>query len=840
MVTAVTLLVGLIPISGAQAATGQVDLKVLVISSGNRSEDMALELMVRLLDRMGVPYDVLDSRRDALTDSALYIDPQHGRYNGVILTVSDLFQPGGGSGFSLDEWQRLHTYERTFGVRESVVSGWPTWDPSLDLDYGMGSVGSAASSAAQWRAPAGGTDLFEYVNVANPLTVSDFSFTGQPRNDGSGPTVSPLLVNPGDNSALISKLTYPDGREVLLSTIANAWYFLHSNVLAYEFVNFATRGLFIGNRQVHLSVHIDDLFIEDGVWDPVNNVVSANDFRMSPADLTTTLSNQNQFRTAHPLASGFLLQFAFNGYGAGNGTRILPNETYTTGADALLRSTAATTNYGSAATADLVRSTTQESRFVVRFDNQLALGDPTIASATLRLNANSTGTGSRPARVCRLTEDWTEGTGGSGGTTAGNVSWSRRTGTTNWATVGSSFDATNCVTFNLNYRGNTDVNITPILQQWAAGQPDFGVVVMATTNATQPVTLRTRESTTNRPALTLAFPVTAADPLTSAVVANRASFGFINHTYASRQMDRICPEEPNPQPPLCNVTNLQTVTNEINRNRTVWQRLGLPNFTEGTQYLLSDSHAGLHDRRSTEEDPSDDIPYPQGLNPNFFQGMQNLGVKYLASDSSRPNQDIEATAPGYTVFVSPRYPTAIWTNSTNPAEDTDQYNWIFHDRYIAAGQNPCTIPGAICATRTWEQILAAEADLTTLHMISGTMWPHYMHQINLRAYSGANQLTFDWLNAVMTRYEQSIKLPVLTLRPWEIGAIQQRLANARTQNVRGTLDLASGIVTLVANGAAQPTVTGLSGGAVYGGQRQSVVSVSSTPATFTADPALGI
>ena len=32
---------------------------------------------------------------------------------------------------------------------------------------------SVASTAAQWRTPAGGTELFEYVNTANPLDVTD-------------------------------------------------------------------------------------------------------------------------------------------------------------------------------------------------------------------------------------------------------------------------------------------------------------------------------------------------------------------------------------------------------------------------------------------------------------------------------------------------------------------------------------------------------------------------------------------------------------------------------------------------------------------------------------------
>ncbi len=852
LVITLTLMASLLPTAASAQAGLNVDLRVLVVSSGDRYEDAALPLMQRTLDNLGVPYDVLDSRRTDLTSAQLYNSVTSGKYNGIILTVSDLYQPSGGSGFTAAEWTLLRDYERTFLVRESIVSGFPLYDASLGLDYGMATVGSLAAGSGTWVAPAGGTDLFEYVNTTNPLDMpGGFAWTGVPRTgDPSAPTVTPLLVNPADNSFLISKLNYADGREVLLSTIANAWYFVHSYALAYEFVNFATKGVFIGSRQTYLSVHTDDLFIEDGIWDPANNVVSAIDYRMTPADVTRTIANQNAFKAAHPLASGYRTTFQFNGYGAGNGTRIIPNETYTPLADAQVRaqtcpiglpcSSTATKNYGADTVGAIDRTLEDNSRLLLRFDGQLALGAPNITAVTLRLTSSGLNLSSRPSRVCRVTEDWTEGVGKDSTDDTTNVSWQRRTGTTDWASAGGSYDAANCVTFNLKYTGTTSVNILPIFDQWAAGQPDYGVVVMATGNSVAPISVNTREATTGRPSLVLTFPTTPVDALTTAIVANKSQFTFSNHTYASRQMDRICPEEPNPQPVLCDVTNLLTATNEIARNRTVWRKLGLPDFAEGSTFLLTDSHAGVFDRRSTEENPDDDIPYPAGKNNNLFQAMVNLGVKYIATDSSRPGQDAEAFAPDYNVFTSPRYPSAIWVNSTTPDENTDQYNWIFHDRFVAMGQDPCQNLAAICTTRSWQQILDSEAELTTLHMLSGSMWPHYMHQSNLRAYDGVNQLQFDWLNAVMTRYERNIKLPVLTLKPWQIGAIEQRLSVAKTRNVRGNLDIATGRVTLVANGAAQPTVTGLAGGTTYGGQRQLVASVSATPTVFTVDRALGV
>jgi hypothetical protein len=267
----------------------------------------------------------------------------------------------------------------------------------------------------------------------------------------------------------------------------------------------------------------------------------------------------------------------------------------------------------------------------------------------------------------------------------------------------------------------------------------------------------------------------------------------------------------------------------------VWQALGLPNFTENLQYLLTDSHAGLHDRRSTEEDPTDDIPYPQGKNNNLFQALQDLGGKYIASDSSRPGQDQEAYAPGFNVFTSPRYPAAIWVNSSTPAQETDQYNWIFHDRFVAAGQDPCTNPAAICQTRTYQQIMDAEAQITLLHMLTYKRWPHYMHQINLRAYDGTHSIQFDWANSVMSLYDKYMKLPVKTLPGYQIGQLEEASAKAKAANVRGTLNVATGQVTLVANSAVSASVTGLAGGTVYGGQYQLQANVSATPATFTVN-----
>ena len=264
----------------ALAAT--LKLKVLIVSTGSSLEDSGLDLMDDVLAQMGVPFDVLDTSRENLTADRLY-SGSVGNYNGIILTNSELFIPGVGSGFSAEEWSMLQNYERTFGVRETVMSGFPATNPALGLDYGMKTIIAGSNFLGLWKAPAGGPEFLEYINVAKPFSVSDFAFAGEPLQQYVGepaqyngrPLIQPLLTLDSDPAkTLLSIVKYPDGREVLLSMIAQAPFLLHSQALAYEFLNFATRGVFIGARKVYLEAHVDDVFLANDLW---NTELNQND-----------------------------------------------------------------------------------------------------------------------------------------------------------------------------------------------------------------------------------------------------------------------------------------------------------------------------------------------------------------------------------------------------------------------------------------------------------------------------------------------------------------------------------------------------------------------------------
>lgn len=667
---------------GAMTASGDdaVQLKVLVISTGPETEDMSLAYIRPVLDEMGVPYDVLDASAASLTAATL--SPAGctavtagcvGNYNGVILTRADLALE-----FTPAEWEILHQYEKDFRVREAVLSGWPSqlWDPNppwgIYLDYGVNVASGGTFPNTQWASPAGGQTVFEYVNTANPLPITDWSFAANPRNDGIGPrdgtlpSVEPLLTT-ASGEALLSTVRYYDPsqpatpvREVLLSTISNAWFLVHSQVLAYEFINFATQGVFVGGRRVYMSAHLDDLFVEDELWNPVTNQTDPNlIYRLDSADIANGVAAQNAFRAAHPTISAvddyplfaFKLDFPFNGAGA--------------------------------------------------------VVDPQAA-----------------VLVADLTED-----------------------------------------------------------------------------------------------------------LVAAVVANKEEFRFINHTFTHANLDKGC------------ALTLDAIKEEISKNRTVWSLLGLPEEVDNDRILVSGEHSGLTDRKCTANQ-DDDVQFPDGANPLFLQAAAAEAVDYIAGDASRANQNLEQ-------FISqvddgseldrillPRWPTNIFYNVENPIRLVDEYNYVFHERFLP--EDPCMIPGAICAPRDYAQILAAESDTALRHMLSYSKWAHYFHQTNLANYDGAGStLQFDWLHAVFDEYEKLMNLPVGNYPYFWLGDMTQERLIAQSASIQATWDRTANQVTLSADKEVPNLlVTGLLGGDLYGGQFISEITVNTAPHTIAVDQAL--
>ena len=88
--------------------------------------------------------------------------------------------------FTPSEWDMLHNYQKNFGVRQAVLSGWPGtyWDPEppfgVYLDYGLVYSSGGASYEGQWSVPAAlSKEVFEYVNVTRSISDYRLCLCGQ-------------------------------------------------------------------------------------------------------------------------------------------------------------------------------------------------------------------------------------------------------------------------------------------------------------------------------------------------------------------------------------------------------------------------------------------------------------------------------------------------------------------------------------------------------------------------------------------------------------------------------------------------------------------------------------
>ncbi|MDO7084234.1 hypothetical protein WNY51_10345 [Pseudocolwellia sp. AS88] len=779
-----------------------VNLKLLVVASGTPEEDSGLDYIDDVLDEMGVPYEVLDASKQALTQETLVTDAV-GNYSGVILTSTFLYYTGEdnylNSALTLEEWKTLHNYERDFKVRESVISGDPIsgeyFRQNYDLDYGMDASYTEAGNSftATWQEAANDENLYSYVNTATPLNLTDYALATQASADPEGPTVLPLLTDTETGKIFISELTYADGRKVLLSTISNASYLLYSQIINYEFINYASQGVFIGSRQVHLSAHVDDLFAAVEVWDPETNTNhETNEYRNSAESIHNIVSAQTLFNEENENFPNFKLDLAFNGGYAQAPTT--GNVSLISNKDTSISSSSRSKNTSAKSLINVRSSWFGHHRSLMSFDVSKAdvIGKATLNLATVRtwLNYFYRGRG----YVCLTTSNWDNA-----------ADWEKSNAQTSWLNQGGDYKAQDCVSYQENW-GEITVDISPIITAWqASGSNELGLIFIAGNAATTQIYTK-EASVALQPKLDIELSG-SSDELTQAIIDTKDSFRFLNHTLTHRDMY------------TSSGATYDVALYEIAENLSMWQTLDLPGFETASRTLVTGNHSGLEDTESSNAESPEYAPFPDGLNTELMEAVENLGIEYFASDSSRVNQAVESYIPGTNVFMLPRYPTQVYYNVTTPEGLVDEYNYIYHDSYVERGIDPCSEPAAICTPKTYQEVLEYEANNTLLHMLTYKSWPHYFHITNFENYGNGETLQFDWLKAVAKKYNEYIKLPVKNLDFYTIGENTKNKLAAKSANVTGYWDKEAGTISITANDNVKVSVTGIQSGELYGDQK---------------------
>lgn len=312
----------------APAATGTpgppLKMKVLVVTADGQTGAAQTDLLAikTFLGQIGIPYDVLVATQTQLT-SSLLTDGTTGNYQAVILESGSLVyqNPSGVWESALDptEWQILWDYEAQFKVRQVTWYTYP-FGTSDNFNYGLTpDPGYADTQIAplQGSLTSQGKALFDYLNPTSQITFKSAWVYLPQIADTTGNTTA--LLTTANNEVIASTHKYLDGRENLAITADNAWFIVHSELLSYGLINWATRGIFLGERHVNVDAQVDDLFIDDDQWDPICNCdtnPAVAPYRMSGDDYNKAISWQAGLRASKTVLANFRLEFPYNGEGA--------------------------------------------------------------------------------------------------------------------------------------------------------------------------------------------------------------------------------------------------------------------------------------------------------------------------------------------------------------------------------------------------------------------------------------------------------------------------------------------------------------------------------------------
>jgi MYXO-CTERM domain-containing protein len=292
-----------------------VDARALVITADGT--DAAFSAVTTTLQFLGAPYDVLDATTGPPLTADSLATGAHGKYEAIFLDLGGLETPGG-SAFSAAEWATLESYEASFSVRRVALYTSP------GSMYGLTGVGyvDPTKTPLTLTCTAAGSTTFLGTNCASPIVLTD-GWAYPARASSTDGTTTPLLVDASGNVYGVIRRT-TDGREALALTFAQASYLEPYLALAYGLVNWATRGLFIGERHVYFVPQIDDLFLASTIY------AGGPPYRINDADMQALADWQKGMRRAPQFAN---LRLAWCANGAGS--QAMPGDPLTAKALAL-------------------------------------------------------------------------------------------------------------------------------------------------------------------------------------------------------------------------------------------------------------------------------------------------------------------------------------------------------------------------------------------------------------------------------------------------------------------------------------------------------------------------
>ncbi len=291
-----------------------------------------------------------------------------------------------------------------------------------------------------------------------------------------------------------------------------------------------------------------------------------------------------------------------------------------------------------------------------------------------------------------------------------------------------------------------------------------------------------------------AIEANGTDPLTTSLLANRASFRWINHTFTHPNLDTM--------------TQAQIVA-EIRKNIRWGKDHGIAFHA---RELVTGEHSGLH-------------------NPVMAAALTQARILWTGSDNSREPLPY-AVGPAMTV---PRHPANVYYNVGTLVEQLDEYNWIYFENCTNTPTHTCR-----SAMATYQEYVKSEADIMMRHLLTNDPRPHYFHQSNL----AEDGTLYPVIGEVLSRYASLLSVPLIQPLFREsskfLGWQLDWQANLDTgAGTRAEVWLEDGKIRMTSATQVRIPVTGYTAGSLYGGDRSGWILVKAgTTKVVAADPTL--
>lgn len=287
-----------------------VDMKALVLyKSGNA--DGVFDMIETYLKILGIPFDAIDTGLaapgDNLEEGDLWDGINHSYYQAVFITTSDVWLA------ELDATERslIEAYARAFDVRQVTLYAFPN-----AVEYGL-DFDVVAPLPMNSSLTTVGHGVFSYLrsDVAMPFHLYDvYGYLGQP---ATGADVTSLLQDP-TGATLLAIFRPGDGREHMVFTMSSYYPAIppsniHARLLPYGMINWATRGVFLGERHLYFAPQPDDVLGWGDCWNPVDHIYIYDIcYRNEPADLDNLVAWMAAFRASEPNAATMRIELPFN------------------------------------------------------------------------------------------------------------------------------------------------------------------------------------------------------------------------------------------------------------------------------------------------------------------------------------------------------------------------------------------------------------------------------------------------------------------------------------------------------------------------------------------------